>query len=86
MLALPINMIISWPFRDAVRWVLVDFNDRTESEALKQRLEKHIPASLAEGQLRYCQRALGSDQDKKWRGWIYFKWWLIGNNDLVQWL
>jgi hypothetical protein len=47
----------------------VDLNDRTESDELKQRLEKHIPASLAEGQLRYCQRAWGSDQDKKWRGW-----------------
>ena len=40
MLALPINLIISWRFRAAVRWVLVDLNDRTESEDLKHRLEK----------------------------------------------
>ena len=69
MLALPINLIISWRFRAAVRWVLVDLNDRTEGEDLKHRLENTIPASLSEGQLRYCQRVWDSDQDKKWCGW-----------------
>ena len=65
MLALPLNMVISWRYRAVVRWILADLNDAPESQDLVHRLEDAIPVSLCEKQLRYGRREWGSGNDKK---------------------
>jgi hypothetical protein len=69
MLALPLNVCISWRYRAVVRWMLADLNDPSDSHDLVAQLETAIPVSLVEKQLRYGRRDWGAGNDQKWQGW-----------------
>ena len=59
--ALPINLIVSWPWRRFVTWYFVDFNEDT---SLIEHIGKECAAAIEAGLLKVAKA-----EDKKWRHW-----------------
>ena len=65
--ALPLNLALSWPYRNRAAWVVVDFNEAPEETAfIVDTLRRLCPASVAHGHLRYFE---AKDDGRRWTGW-----------------
>ena len=64
---LPINLVLAWPFRDTVWFVVADLND--DEEKPMRSLMHTCQAALRGGHLHYYRRQSPRADVDGWRGW-----------------